>query len=91
MKADDVYQWAPGMASRVIAGKVVIVNTNTNRIISLNETGAEIWALLGEKTVSEIVDELVQVFEVTREQLHSDTVELLEQLKSSGLVTRAGS
>ncbi len=86
MKINDVYTQVAGLASRVIAGKAVIVHPDQNRIVSLNDTGTEIWSRLGQKSIEEIVNELCSVYDVAKDVLQRDTMEHLEQLVLAGLI-----
>lgn len=58
-----------------------------NKVLNLNETGADILALLREeKTEDELVAALLAEYDVTEECLRSDVRALLEQLASAGLL-----
>jgi len=53
----------------------------------LDEIGARIWGLLGEdKNVDQILDTLLQEYEVDRETLEADVEELLGSLLEAGLI-----
>jgi len=53
-----------------------------NGVITLNETGAFIWELLGEeRSLDELVEAVCQEFEVEPDQARKDIEDFLENLK----------
>jgi hypothetical protein len=54
----------------------------------LDEIGARIWGLLGEgKDVGQVLEVLLQEYEVDRKTLEGDLGELLGELLGAGLIT----
>jgi hypothetical protein len=73
---------------RSLEGEAVLVHLGTNRIYSLNPTGARFWELLAERrSDSEIKEQLMREFDVGAEQLESEIETLVASLESEGLVT----
>jgi coenzyme PQQ biosynthesis protein PqqD len=67
--------------------EAVLVHPGKGEVKVLNELGAEVWKRLdGSRTVDEIVDELIQVYAVGRDQLETDVVRFLDSLHERGLV-----
>ena len=56
-------------------------------MISVNETGAFLWALLEkEQTLQSLGEALAQTYQVEREQAEADAEAFLEKLKPAGAV-----
>ena len=76
------------VVSRRLEDEVVLVHLQTNRIYTLNETGARLWELLKEgRSRAEIEEQLFQEFEVERDQLQEEVERLLALLAREGLVS----
>jgi hypothetical protein len=83
---DAIYAPGPRVAFRRISGSVVLVNIEDNTMIRLNDTGSEIWASMGGRTVAELAARVCSVFDVPEDQALADTREFLEMLRGRGLV-----
>jgi coenzyme PQQ biosynthesis protein PqqD len=78
------------VAWRIIGDEAVLLSAEDSSVHSLDAVGTRIWELCdGEKTVSEIIDQVVSEFEVDRETAEKDVVEFIEELmqKEKALVT----
>ena len=84
--SDDCYKPAKKLAHRVVGGTVAIVEPSANRLITLNETGSEIWNRLDGRPLSRIVDELLETLEVDRARLEPDVRSFIDALLSRGLL-----
>lgn len=77
---------------REIAGDLLLVPTgktalNLNGMLTLNEVGGEIWKLLDEvDSEEEIIDRLMEDYEVDREELQRDVQEFLGRLRELGIL-----
>lgn len=77
---------------REIAGEVILVPVGQtaldfNGIITLNQTGVEIWkGLQEEKSREQILEELLEQFEVSRETAQADMETFLQYLNENGLI-----
>lgn len=72
---------------RDMNGEAVLVNLATNRIYSLNKTGARFWSLLVEGATREAAEErLLDEFDVGPEELRAEMADLLGALRAEGLV-----
>ena len=70
--------------------EAVLLDLASEHYFGLDEVGTRIWTLLSEqKAAGQIVDELLQEFEVERADLEGDVHELLSQLLDAGLIQRA--
>ena len=76
----------PTFIVRQIASDTVLMDTNdTERLIRLNETAAEILRLLGEgRTRAEIADALCEIYEIDRVTAEADVARILENLSALG-------
>jgi len=74
--------------SRVIQGDTVLLNKITGDYFSLNAVGTDIYnCLINEMEVNSIVDCLVDKYDVNAEQLKSDVIALIENLKENEIVS----
>ncbi len=77
---------------REIAGDLLLVPTgktalDLNGMLTLNEVGGEIWKMLDEvETEEEIVDRLLEDYDVQREELQQDVREFLDKLRELGIL-----
>ena len=74
------------VAHRVVDGTALIVLPQDAKMLTLNEVGSSIWNLLGERTVDQIAEQLVEEYEVTMEQALNDVVEFLTMLHEREIV-----
>jgi len=83
------YRRSPEIIVRRIGGETVLVPVREtaeplSHIYALNETGAFIWQLLdGEHSIADLVHELVEHYEVSREEAAADIETLLSQLQAA--------
>jgi len=86
------YEKDPSVVYREIAGEAILVPIRRNisdmeSIYTLDEVGADIWALIdGERTAGEIQDLLLGEYEVDAEVLSIDLAEFIQQLLSIGAI-----
>lgn len=72
---------------RILDGDAVIISPRNGKIRVLNHSGAVIWQqLVAEKSVSEIINALVDQYEISLEQAHADLETFLNDLTQRGLV-----
>lgn len=87
-----VYERSDSLVTRDLAGEKIIVPVrgkvgDLNSIFTLNAVANDIWALLdGKRMVAEIVEQLVQEYDVDPSTLASDVCRVLDELSSEGLV-----
>ena len=81
-----------GFVLRDVAGRSVVVATGTaakklRGMIILNDTGKDIWqGLQMGKMKEEIIDHLVEDYEVSREKATEDVEKLIGQMQESGFL-----
>jgi hypothetical protein len=84
-----------GFVTRRVAGETIVVPVSSrvgdlDAIFTLNEVGSRVWALLeAPRTVQEIVTVLSEEYDASSEQIARDVIELLTELRASGLVRAA--
>ena len=80
------------VASRKIADEILLVPIRSSAqeklgVYTLNGTGVAIWELIdGQRSLFEVVDEVVERFEVEREQALKDTQTFCQDLLSFGAI-----
>ena len=71
----------PNIAGRVVAGEAILVHPEKGNVRVLNEVGALIWELSDSThTVSDIVIEICQRFQIDQKSAEEDTIEFLNDL-----------
>jgi coenzyme PQQ synthesis protein D (PqqD) len=85
---EGVYTKSPDYVYREVAGEFILVPirrrlNEVNSLYVLNETGAALWRRIdGTRSAREVIDDFIQEFEVTREEIEKDFSTLLEDLLS---------
>jgi hypothetical protein len=80
---------SPDVVSRRVGDEAVLVDLKTNRIFALSPTGARFWELLSEgRGRPEIEGQLLEEYDVDREQVTAEIDALVETLEGEGLVRR---
>ena len=73
-----------------VSGETVLLDMTSEQYFGLDEVGTRIWALLGEnRAAGQIVDILLEEYEVERVSLEADVNELLASLLEAGLIKMA--
>lgn len=71
-------------------GNAVLLDLETHRYYSLNQSGALIWTLISEgKTLKEIATSLAEKFSLDAIKAETDVTALADELRKAGLVTEA--
>lgn len=84
IKLDFVLRDIAGDLLLVPAGKAAL---DLNGMLTLNEVGAEIWKLLPEMAdEEELIQRLLQEYEVEEEELRKDVTEFLDSLRQLGIL-----
>jgi hypothetical protein len=84
---EKIYKKSDAVVSRKIGDEFILVPIKQDvgdleSIYALNETAALIWELLdGKRKVSQIKENLIEVFEVEPEEAEKDLMEHLQQLE----------
>jgi len=77
----------PELVSSNLDGETVMMSIENGEYFGLDPVGSRIWELLETPlTVANLVDILVDEFEVSREECEVDTIEFLNQLLDKQLL-----
>lgn len=83
-----------GFVLREVAGQAVVIavgeaSKNFHGMINLNETGKFIWQAVEQGLdVERISEDLTKKYKVDLETARRDTVRILEQMETAGVLTR---
>jgi len=78
---------SPDVVHRRVDDGIVLVHLRTNRIFSLNRTGARLWELLGDgSTRAELRQKLLREFDVEPMVVDAELDSILPELMSEGLL-----
>jgi hypothetical protein len=70
-----------------IEGEIVMMNIETGAYASLNETGKSIWELLETpKTFEELIESLMEEYDVTEEQCKISVSSFLDKMKHANAI-----
>ena len=70
-----------------LAGETVLLDLASENYFGLDAVGTRVWQLLNEgQDGSVLIDTLLVEYEVEREVLENDIVELLDRLNEAGLI-----
>lgn len=89
---DKLYTKDPSVVFRKIAEEFILVPIKkradeVDSIYTMNEVGSRIWELIdGEKNLSEIIDIILNEFEVSPEVAEKDIIEFINQLEQIGAI-----
>ena len=68
-------------------GEIVALDSDSSEYVATNRTGTALWRLLAEGTSrAQLVDELVNSFDVARERAEADVDAFLDGLREKGLL-----
>lgn len=77
-----------GVMARQVAEEIVILDLASGNYYGLDAVGARIWSLLtAGKTPAEVLQTVVEEFDVAPEEFERDLLKLLHELKEKGLVS----
>jgi Coenzyme PQQ synthesis protein D (PqqD) len=81
------------VVTKAVGGDVVLVHLRTNRIYTLNQTGARLWELLEQShDLMRAREQMLLEFDVGEEQLRDEIRALVDEFLKTGLLERdAGS
>ncbi len=74
--------------TRQVGDETVLLHLGTGTYYGLDSVGQSIWLLMRDgKTLADICDLLLEEYDVTREALTRDVLELADKLLAQGLIT----
>jgi len=87
MKLSDKVSIPPQVMARTVGDETVILDLANGTYFGLDPVGARMWELMGEgKTLAEICEQMLEEYEVSRDDLERDTLRLTQELADQGLV-----
>lgn len=88
--ADDLLAPHPRIAARLIGGRALILDPETEALRRLNDTGSFIWSLITERrhTRDAILTALLDAFEVDAPTAAADLDALLAEFEAERLIIR---
>lgn len=77
------------VTSGEIGDELALLEPKTGQYFTLNQTGSVVWQFLREpRTLSEIVDEVANKFDVSAAECEGDIEVLVARLSESGLIRK---
>lgn len=91
MKLEDTISRSEDVVAREVGGETVLLDLEAGTYFGLNPIGGRIWQLLdgADQTLAAICDALEAEYDVAREVLEADVLELASDLEANGLVKLA--
>ena len=78
----------PAAAYRIYEGKATVVLLERAEVKVVNEVGSLVWDRIdGRRSLGEIVQSIVDEFDVEPEQARRDVVEFVQSLREQGMVS----
>ena len=78
--------------ARKLDDEMVLLNLDSGEYFGLNDTGTRVWELLADgKSRDQVVERLIEEFEVAAEVASSHVAKLCEELVTAGLLAPGGS
>jgi hypothetical protein len=76
-----------GLNWREIDGEVVVLDVEQSHYLNLNPTGSVMWLMLADgTTASELVERLIQEFDVDTQTARTDVTAFLASCRENGLL-----
>lgn len=91
MKLSDPIAVSPDVVAREVGGEVMLLDLVSGTYFGLNSVGARIWQVLEDEggTLSDACDVIAAEYDVSREELERDVLDLAEKLVENGLLAKA--
>jgi hypothetical protein len=87
LSADSIVVAAPEQVSCALGDESVILNLKNSVYYGVNPVGASVWKLLQQqRSVAELRDAVLDEYEVESERCERELLELLEKMRSEGLI-----
>jgi len=87
MNLDQRITFADTVFAQEVDGEMVLLDMNSENYFGLDEVGTAIWQAIQEKeNLKEVLEVLLEQYEVEEDVLKNDLMAFVEKLKESGLV-----
>jgi len=88
MDLNTVLSRSPDAASRTYDGQATIVLPSRAEVKVLNEFGSRVWdSIDGRRTLSQILDALLDDYDIPRAQVERDMLDFVGELRAQGMVS----
>lgn len=88
MDLTTVLTKSPDAAYRTYDGQATIVLPSRAQVSVLNEVGSAVWERIdGRKSLQEILDGIMEEFEITRDRALTDLEAFVADLRAQGMVS----
>ena len=78
---------ASSLISTEIDGETILLDIESENYFGFDSVGSDIWRLLKKgKTLQQVYDSLLEMYEVDPKMLRTDLLEFVDKLAESGLV-----
>ncbi len=83
------YRPSPRVLSQAVHDELVLLDLDAGTYFGLNAIGARVWeGLARERSLTEVLGELLNVYEVSAARLETDVAALIDDLLERGLLQR---
>lgn len=87
LNKEQTFQIPEEVLFQEVSGETVLLDLASESYFGLDSVGTRIWAMLKEdKSVGQVLDALLEEYEVDRGTLEADLEELLDNLLTAGLI-----
>ena len=87
MTLETRYRIPPTVMLQVVDDETLLYDSATGLFFSLNDVGATIWEVMNDyETLDDVLSELMEIFEVDRDQLEGDIFAFFTTLAEQNLV-----
>ena len=87
LNKEQTFRIPEGVLFQDVSGETVLLDLSSESYFGLDPVGTRIWALLNEnKSVGQVLDALLEEYEVERGTLEADLEELLDKMLAAGLI-----
>ena len=84
----QVFELSSEVLFQEVSGELVLLDMASESYFGLDEVGARVWSILGEgQSFGQVLDRLLEEYDVDRATLESDVAALLDSLKEAGLIS----
>ena len=88
MDLTTVLTKSPDAAHRTYDGQATIVLPSRAQVSVLNEIGSAVWERIdGRRTLADILDGILEEYDITREQALGDLEQFVSALREQGMVS----
>ena len=88
MKRDDRITVRDGVMFNRVGDEIVLLDLDSGTYFGLDSVGSRVWDLItGNVTIGEAIDAMLEEYEVEREVLERDVLQLMNELEEKKLIS----